>query len=326
MKLRFILLTILLVLAFGADILWGSVSLSFHEVWGAFTSGDGDNIIRQIVLNYRLPKAFAALLGGAALSVAGLLMQTLFRNPLAGPDVLGVTSGATLGVALLTLGSGILPALAFSPWGQSMAAILGAAILMLAVLIVSLRVPHTVTLLIVGMMFGYFAGSIISILQSTSNPDTLKLFITWTFGSLSSVGWGQLQVLCPLLFIGILMAFMQHKYLNVLLLGDHNAMALGVSVFRVRWQIIAASSLLAGAVTAFAGPIAFVGVTMPHIARGVFRTADHRILLPASLLIGSVVLLVCDLLSQLPSHPLPINAITALFGAPILIYIILRRQ
>lgn len=325
MKWRFVLLVILLLLVFGADILWGSVSLSVKDVWEAFTVGDEDSIVRQIVLNYRLPKALAAFLGGAALSVAGLLMQTLFRNPLVGPDVLGVTSGATLGVALLTLGGGALPVVAFTAWGQSTAAILGAAVLMVAVLMVSLRVPHTITLLIVGMMFGYFASSIISILQSTSNPDTLKLFITWTFGSLSSVGWTQLQVLCPVLSVGLVVAFLLHKSLNVLWLGDCNAMTLGVSVFRLRWQIVAASSLLAGAVTAFTGPIAFIGVTMPHIARGIFRTADHRILLPASLLIGSVVLLVCDLLSQLPPQPLPINAITALFGAPILIYIILRR-
>ncbi len=324
MKARFALLILILMVAFGADILWGSVSLSFQEVWNAFFAAEEDHIVHHIVLNYRLPKALAALLAGAALSVAGLLMQTLFRNPLAGPDVLGITSGATLGVALLTLGGSLLPAFALSAWGQSMAAILGAGLLTLAVLAVSLRVPHTVTLLIVGMMFGYFAGSIISILQSTSNPDTLKLFITWTFGSLSSVGWDQLHVLYPTLGLGIFLAFRLQKSLNVLLLGDRNALTLGIHIAHVRWQIIAASSLLAGAVTAFAGPIAFIGVTMPHIARGVFRTADHRILLPASFLLGSTVLLICDLLSQLPSQPLPLNAITAFFGAPILIYIILR--
>ncbi len=326
MKTRFTLLSLFLLLAFAADIIWGSASLSLCEVWTALTSGGEEDIIRQIILNYRLPKALAAILAGASLSVAGLLMQTLFRNPLAGPDVLGITSGATLGVALLTLGGGALPGLALSSWGQSIAAVLGAGLLMLAVLLVSLRVAHTVTLLIVGMMLGYFTGAMVSILQSTSNPDTLKLFITWTFGSLSSVGWEQLQVLCPLLGAGFLIAFVLHKSLNVLLLGDHNAVTLGVSVLRVRWQIVLASSLLAGAVTAFTGPIAFVGVTVPHIARGIFHTADHRILLPASLLTGSSILLICDLLSQLPAQPLPLNAITALFGAPILIYIILRRQ
>ncbi len=326
MKGKFLLLVFLLLAAFCADLVWGSVSLPLHKVWAALIGNEQEEVIRQIVFNYRLPKALTALWGGAALSVAGVLMQTLFRNPLAGPDVLGVTSGATLGVALLTLGSGVLPGFALSAWGHSAAAILGASVLMLAVLLVSLRISHTVTLLIVGIMFGYFTSSVVSILQSTSNPDTLKLFITWTFGSLSSVGWEQLQVLCPLLLLGFGVAFGMHKSLNVLLLGDYNAVTMGVSVFRVRCLVIVASSLLAGAVTAFTGPIAFIGVTMPHIARGIFRTADHRILLPASFLTGSITLLWCDLFSQLPSQPLPLNAITALFGAPILIYIILRKQ
>lgn len=326
MRTRFILLILLFIIAFGCDIAFGSVNLSIADVWATLTGQGNDNIYREIILNHRLPKALTAILTGTALSVAGVLMQTLFRNPLAGPDVLGVTSGASLGVALLTLGTTTLPWLLIAGWGQVLAAVLGAVGVLLLIVIVSVKVPQTVSLLIIGMMFGNFAGAIVSILQSTSNPDTLKLFISWTFGSLSAVSWNYMAIMAPIVVIGTAMAFVLQKRLNVLLLGEKYAAGLGVSVPHTRLWIILATALLAGTSTAFTGPIAFIGVTVPHISRGIFHSSNHKTTIPASILCGSVIMLICDLVSQMPgSHgTLPINSVTALFGAPIIIWIIAR--
>lgn len=247
----FLLLIGLLVLAFLADIAIGSVSLSIRDVWNTFIGSNDNLIYREIILNHRLPKALTAILAGASLSVAGVLMQTLFHNPLAGPDVLGVTSGASLGVALLTLGTSSLPLWLITGWGQVTAAIIGAIGVLLLVIIVSIKIPQTISLLIIGMMFGNFAGAIVSILQSMSNPDTLKLFITWTFGSLSSVGWEQMSVMAPVIACGILTALLLQKQLNILLLGKNYANGLGVSVPRLRLWIILATALLAGTSTCF---------------------------------------------------------------------------
>lgn len=326
MKTRFTLLILLFIVALSCDIAFGSVNLSLGDVWASLTGHGSDNIYREIVLNHRLPKALTAILTGAALSVAGVLMQTLFRNPLAGPDVLGVTSGASLGVALLTLGASSLPWFVIAGWGQVAAAVLGAVGVLLLVIIVSVKVPQTVSLLIIGMMFGNFAGAIVSILQSTSNPDTLKLFISWTFGSLSAVSWSYMGIMAPIVVVGTAMAFLMQKRLNVLLLGEKYATGLGISVPRTRLWIILATALLAGTSTAFTGPIAFIGVTVPHIARGIFHTSDHKKIIPASILCGSVIMLICDLVSQMPGSQgtLPINSVTALFGAPIIIWIIAK--
>lgn len=328
MKTKFTILFLLLLTLFLADIAFGNVSLSFSNIWSTITGNNQDPIYREIILNHRLPKAITAILTGAALSVAGVLMQTMFHNPLAGPDVLGVTSGASLGVALLTMGVSTLPVWMIADGGQVIAAIIGATVVLLLVIIASVRVPQTVSLLIIGMMFGYFASAIVSILQSASNPDTLKLFINWTFGNLSEVGWNQLTILGPIIGIGILMALLLQKQLNVLLLGKNYAEGLGVSVPNLRLYIILATALLAGTSTAFTGPIAFIGITMPHVARGFFHTPNHRIILPASILCGATTLLICDLISQLPwtQGTLPINAVTALFGAPIICWIIIKKQ
>lgn len=322
----FALLTGLLIAAFLADIAIGSVNLSVSDVWRTLTGENNDPIYREIILNHRLAKALTAILAGAALSVAGVLMQTLFQNPLAGPDVLGVTSGASLGVALLTLSTSALPLWLITGWGQVGAAVVGAIAVLLLVIIVSIKIPQTVSLLIIGMMFGNFAGAIVSILQSVSNPDTLKLFITWTFGSLSAVGWEQMGVMAPLIAVGLFVALLLQKQLNVLLLGKNYASGLGISVTSLRLWIILATALLAGTSTAFTGPIAFIGITMPHVARGLFRTPNHRIILPASILCGAITLLICDMISQLPGMQgtLPINAVTALFGSPIIVWIILK--
>ncbi|MBP6611282.1 MAG: iron ABC transporter permease [Paludibacter sp.] len=281
----------------------------------------------EVLLNFRLPKALQAVITGAALSVAGLMMQTLFRNALAEPYILGVSSGASLGVALVTMASGFLPAfLMNSGWATIIAAIIGGAFVLLLVLGVSFRIQSAVSLLIVGIMFGTIAGAVVNVLQNFSDPDAVKLFVMWTFGSLSAVTWTYMQVLYPVIIVGLVIAMLLHKRLDVLLLGDNYARGLGISVIQTRFLIILATGLLAGGITAFTGPIAFVGVAIPHIARGLFKTSVHRILIPATILCGAVLLLACDIISQLPTYTLPINTISSLFGAPIILWIILKKK
>lgn len=327
-KILFIGLLVLLVVAFLADIAIGSVHLSWAQIWNVLTGENTDVVLNEIVLNHRLPKALTALLTGAALSVAGVLMQTLFQNPLAGPDVLGITSGASLGVAFLTLGVSVLPFWMIGGWGAVVAAVIGATLVLLLVFAASFRIRQNVSLLIVGMMFGFFSGAVVSILQSMSNPDTLKLFITWTFGSLSAVGWEQMPVLASVILLGLLFAMLLVKPLNILLLGTNYADSMGIDTTRTRALIIVCTALLAGTSTAFTGPISFIGITIPHLARGLFRSSDHRVVLPASLLCGGIVLLFCDMLSQMPGMDgtLPVNAVTALFGAPVIVGILLTNK
>ncbi|MBR6034441.1 MAG: iron ABC transporter permease [Paludibacteraceae bacterium] len=316
----FIVLSAVLVLFCCLDICSGSLWL---WPWGDLSPME-HNILHAI----RLPKAFTAILAGAALSVSGLIMQTLFRNPLAGPYTLGVSSGASLGVALLTMLGGILSTFNFqlSSLGLPIAACIGATLVLLLVLAVSRRVTSNVSLLIVGMMFGSIAGALVSLLQNFANPDALKLFIVWTLGSLSSVSWNDMQLLVPILLLGTLFVLLTLKPLNGLLLGEDYARGLGIRVERTRLFIVLATGLLAGGVTAFCGPIAFIGVAVPHIARGLFHTSNHRITVPASALIGACLLLVCDVLCSLFTYPLPISTVSALFGAPVIIWIILRSK
>lgn len=309
------------------DLAFGSINISFTEVFKIFTGNSEPGINHDVIINFRLPKAITAIIAGASLSVAGLLMQTLFRNPLADPYILGVSSGASLGVAFITMASGVLPVvLVAGGWSMVLAAVLGAAFLLILVLIVSFRIQSAVSLLIVGIMFGTIAGSVVSILQNFSNPDAVKLFVMWTFGSLSSVTWTYMQALIPVSAVGIAIAFYLQKNLDALLLGENYAQGLGVSVIRTRFWIVIATGLLAGGITAFTGPIAFVGVAVPHIARGIFRTSSHKILLPATLLTGASLLLVCDIVSQIPAYTLPVNTISSLFGAPVILWIILKRR
>lgn len=323
-------LGVLVILLFVADIALGSVSIPLRHLWDVLTNQEGASAYREILLNYRLPKALTAILVGSALSVSGLLMQSLFRNPLAGPDVLGVNAGAGLGVALVTLlasgAGGFL--MGMGSWGLVVAAILGAAAVLLLVMLTAVKVPDLVSLLIIGLMFGYVGGALTSVFQHVSNPDTLKVFITWTFGSLSAVSWSMMPALALVVMVGLLVSFTLIKRLNVLLIGESYAKALGVSVTSTRYLILLATALMAGGVTAFAGPVTFIGVTVPHIARGLFRSWDHRLVLPASVVIGAGLMLVCDMVTQLPGlggNTLPINSVTALFGAPIIIWILLRR-
>jgi iron complex transport system permease protein len=316
------------VVLFVADILIGSVALPLGEVVGALF-GNGDEVTRNIVLNFRLPKAFTALLVGASLSAVGLQMQTLFRNPMAGPYVLGVSSGASLGVAIFILAGGILPA-AFieSGWGLVISATLGAILVLMMVLAVSVRVRQAVSLLIVGIMFGQLSGSLVTILQNSSDPDSLKLFVVWTFGSLSAVTWNYMWVMLPIVVVGLAIVFAIQKPLNALLLGENYAQGLGVNTSRTRLLIIIAIALLAGATTAFTGPIAFIGMAVPHLVRGLLKTSNHQLTIPGSVLIGASLLLLCDIVCQLPAngYTLPINAVSALVGAPIIIWIILKNR
>ncbi|HOR39319.1 MAG TPA: iron ABC transporter permease, partial [Paludibacteraceae bacterium] len=256
-----------------------------------------------------------------------LMMQTLFRNPLADPYILGVSSGASLGTALVVMASGFLPfSFVGNGWALIISAIVGAALVLLIVLFVSFRVNDIVSLLIVGIMFGTIAAALVSIIQNFSNPDAIKLFLMWTFGSLSAVTWNYLQILLPVVLVGIGIAFFLQKRLDGLLLGENYARGLGIPISQTRSLIILATGLLAGGITAFTGPIAFVGVAVPHIARGIFQTSSHKILLPACMLVGAALLMICDIITQIPDYTLPVNTISALFGAPVIIWIILRRK
>ena len=327
----FLILVVLLIIVFVADIFTGNAKIPFSEGINALFGSSGNEITDEIIFNYRLPKAITALLAGSALSVAGLLMQTLFRNALAGPDVLGVSAGAGLGVALLTLltGTSLYPLIAsLGSMAQVVVAISGAALVLLLILGVSTRINDSVTILVLGMIFGYVASAAITILQSFADPDSLKVFVTWTFGSLGSVTWEKMPVLLALVVSGVIVVFFLQKSLNSLLLGEKYATSSGLNVKKLRVIIIIITAIITGAITAFTGPIAFVGVVIPHFARSFFGTVNHRTIIPATLLLGGILLIICDILSQVPisNRTLPINAVTAVFGAPMIVWIVLKRK
>lgn len=314
----FILLTAFLVVLFAVDICSGSIWLS---PFGSSLSA----LEKQILIDIRLPKALTAIIAGIALSIAGLMMQTLFRNPLAGPYTLGISSGATLGVALITMCSVLLTTM-HTALLLPFAACIGATLVLLLVVAVSKRVTSNVSLLIVGMMFGSIASALVNVLQNFSNPDSLKLFIVWTLGSLHSVGWSDMPFLLSVVIVGLIIVLCVLKPLNGLLLGEDYARGLGINIGRTRLLIVLATGLLAGGVTAFCGPIAFIGVAVPHIARGILKSSNHRYTIPLSALIGACLLLACDILCSLATSPLPISTVSALFGAPIIIWIIMKKS
>lgn len=313
----YIVLCLLFIVLLCLDICSGSVWLSPFD--SSLTA-----LEEQILIDIRLPKALTAIIAGISLSIAGLMMQTLFRNPLAGPYTLGVSSGATLGVAIITMCSIWLTThtALFLP----LAACIGAAVVLLLVIAVSKRVTNNVSLLIVGMMFGSIASALVNVLQNFSNPDSLKLFIVWTLGSLHSVGWSDMPFLLGVVLCGLIIVLCVLKPLNGLLLGEDYARGLGIHVGRTRFLIVLATGLLAGGVTAFCGPIAFIGVAVPHIARGILKSSNHRHTIPLSALIGACLLLACDILCSLAIYPLPISTVSALFGAPIIIWIIMKKS
>ena len=326
----FVLLSILVLVLFFADIFIGSVSISLNEIIQVFTGQlPKDTPQSIIILQSRLPKALTAILAGCALPVAGLLMQTFFRNPVAGPDILGVSAGSSLLVALVMLTVGTWFSMdVFSNVGIILAAIVGAMLVLFIILGVAARVRDSVTLLIFGLMFGMAISAVVGVLQYYSSQGALKLFIMWTFGSLSGVTWSQLYILAVIVIIGLLLAITQIKALNLLLLGEHYATSLGLNIRKSKIFIILTTGLLTGAITAFCGPIAFIGIAVPHLARMIFKVNSHAIILPASVLLGICILLICDIVAQTPGNDgvLPINAITAFMGAPFIIYIIWKNQ
>lgn len=318
--------------AFCADIALGSVSISLADVWSALTGEAGDSSASRIVLAFRLPKAVTALLAGAALGASGLQMQTLFRNPLAGPYVLGISSGATLGVALFLLGAPLLGSGAGAELlrniGMAGAAWIGAALVFLLIVAVSRRIKDIMVILILGMMFGSVTGAVVEILQYLSAESAVKSFVVWTMGSLGGVTAAQIWIMAPVIIVGLILSLASVKSLNLLLLGENYARSMGLNPSRSRFAILVSTTLLAGTVTAFCGPIGFLGLAVPHIARMILAEADHRSLMPASMVTGSLVMLLCDIVSQIPAHgmSIPINTVTALVGVPVIIIVVVSNR
>ena len=311
----------------------GSVSIPMKDVFNSLTGGHASKETwHYIILNYRLPKAIAAILVGMGLSISGLLMQTLFRNPLAGPYVLGLSSGASLGVAIVILGAALLPpflaTFLVSYVGIVLASSLGSFAVLLAVLAVSHRLRDTMAILIVGLMFGSLTSAIVGTLTYFSTAEQLQKFTFWSLGNLGNLSWTAIALLSSCVVIGLLFSLFSIKPLNALLLGENYAKSLGLNYKKSRIIIILATSILAGSITAFAGPIAFIGLAVPHIAKLVFQTSNHTILFWSTLLLGAIIMLICDSISQLPGSDitLPINAVTSMFGAPIVIWLLLRKR
>ena len=323
----FIILSLLLIILFVLDLLIGSVHIPLRDIFGTMLGAEVDPATRLIVLDIRLVKAIVAILTGIALSVSGLQMQTLFRNPLAGPYVLGISSGASLGVALFILGMPLLGVATNSTLfsiSTAGAAWLGAAVILAFVASVSTRIKDIMVILILGMMISSGVSAVVQILQYLSHEEALKSFVIWTMGSLGDVTTNQLHLMLPAVLIGLVVSVAVIKPLNLLLLGEQYARTMGLNIRRSRYLIFLSTTLLAGTVTAFCGPIGFVGLAIPHIARMLFCNADHRILLPASALCGAVTLLACDIISKYLT--LPINTITALLGIPIVIWVVIRNK
>ena len=314
----FAMLAALTLFLFLLDLAVGAVAVPLGDVWAALTGGDCPRATAKIILNIRLIKAVVALLAGAALSVSGLQMQTLFRNPLAGPYVLGISSGASLGVALVVLaGFGSSIGIAGAAW-------LGAALVLVVIAAVGHRIKDIMVILILGMMFSSGVGAIVQILQYLSKEESLKAFVIWTMGALGDGTFDQLAVLVPAIIAGLVLAVVTIKPLNLLLFGEEYAVTMGLNIRRSRGLLFLSTTLLAGTVTAFCGPIGFIGLAMPHVTRMLFRNSDHRVLVPGTVLSGAAVLLLCDLVSKM--FTLPINAITALLGIPIVVWVVLRNK
>ncbi len=332
-KISFLVLTLLLLLLFIVNVSLGSVDIPikavFKSLFGAQSSKDSWN---YIIVNYRLPKAITAVLVGSGLSVSGLLMQTLFRNPLAGPYVLGISSGASLGVALLILGSSILGG-SFTLLGQSqlfisIAASCGAFLVLFAVMLVSKQVKNTMSILIIGLMFSSLTSAVISVLAYFSSAENLQQYLFWGFGSLGNLTWSEVLIFACVYVLAALLILPAIKPLNSLLLGENYAKSIGINIKRTKNLLLIATSLLTGVITAFAGPIAFIGLAAPHITKLILNTSNHKLIMPAAALLGANIMLISDTVAQLPNseYTLPINAITTMFGAPIVIWLLLRKK
>lgn len=327
-----ILILVLIVIGF-INISLGSVYIPLKQILASFFGGGVEKESWEtIVLNYRLPKAITAIIVGSGLSISGLLMQTLFRNPLAGPFVLGISSGASLGVAILILGASFLGAnitsYAFNNFGLAIAASLGAFLVLSAVMLAAIKVRNTMSILIIGLMFGSITSSVISVLAYFSTASQLQQYMFWSFGSLGNLSWKEITALFSVFIVGIILVTFIIKPLNGLLLGENYAKSMGVNVKQTRNITLIATSLLTGVITAFSGPIAFIGLAVPHLTKLLFNTSNHKTLLPAVAICGAIIMLICDSIAQLPNseYTLPINAITSLFGAPIIIWLLVRKR
>ncbi|SFA73699.1 iron complex transport system permease protein [Flavobacterium swingsii] len=331
----FLFLTLLIgaILLFFINISLGQVFIPFKEVLKSLTGSQASKETWEyIIFNYRLPKAITAILVGMGLSVSGLLMQTLFRNPLAGPYVLGLSSGSSLGVAFVILGASYLPTIIadyfLSPYGIMFASCLGSLLVLFLVLLVSKRLRDTTSILIVGLMFSSFSGAIVSVLTYFSSAEQLQKFTFWSMGSLGNLSWNQIVILLVAVTIGLFLSVLNIKALDALLLGENYARSMGINFKKSKFIIIIATSILAGSITAFAGPIAFIGLAVPHIAKMVFHTSNHWILFWSTLFFGAIIMLFCDMVSQMPGTnvTLPINAITSIIGAPVVIWLLVRKR
>ena len=326
-RILFLLFGVLAAVLFVVDLSVGAVPIPIREVLAALTGSGNDPVTTKIILNIRLLKAVVALLAGAALAVSGLQMQTLFRNPLAGPYVLGISSGASLGVAIFLLGAPLLGLTGhplISTLGIAGAAWIGSALILMLIAAVSRRIKDIMVILILGMMFGSGISSVVEILQYLSSEAALKSFVIWTMGSLGDVTGGNLALMLPVVAAGLVLSVAAIKPLNLLLLGENYARTMGLNVQRTRTLLFLSTVLLAGTVTAFCGPVGFIGLAVPHLARMLFASADHRILMPGSMLAGAALLLVCDLISK--TLALPINTVTALMGIPVVIIVVVRNR
>jgi iron complex transport system permease protein len=328
-KLIFFGLIFVTIAAFLLDLFLGSVSIVPHDILRA-VFGNADDVTQRILIQFRLPKAITALLVGIALSISGLQMQTLFRNPMAGPYVLGLSSGASLGVAFVIMGfsSNLSPDAikGIGNWAIAAASWAGAGMVMILIMIISSRVKNIMTVLILGIMLSSGISAVVSIMQYFSNETMLKTYIIWTMGSLGNLTSSQLNVMLVSVIAGVLISLFSVKMLNALLLGEEYARSIGLDVKLSRIIIITGTSILAGTITAFCGPIGFIGIAVPHLARIIFKTSDHKILIPSTILIGGIIMLVGDIISQMPGsdNVLPVNSVTALIGIPVVIWVILR--
>ena len=328
----FTLIAVVLVVASFGDLLLGTTRIPFDEVWAVLVGESTNANYVKIITELRLPKIIVALLSGVALAVSGLQMQTLFRNPLAGPYVLGINSGASLGVALFTLAMpmfGLVSGSMVMRLGLTGMAWIGSAVILMLVMSLSRKIKNINTILIIGMMLGSAISAVVGVLQYVGSEESLKAFVVWTMGSLSTVTRGDIAIFAPAVALGLLLSVMAIKSLNMLLLGENNARTMGLNVERSRLILFISTTLLAGSVTAFCGPIGFIGLAMPHLARLTFRTADHRVLLPASMLWGALSMVLCSLIADVVAHSslvLPVNTITALLGVPIIIFVVVRNR
>ena len=331
-SLYFIALLVVLLICFIINICLGSVNISFFKTFKALFGTATEDASYYIIWEYRLPKAMTTIMVGGGLSLSGLLMQTLFRNPLAGPYVLGISSGASLGAALLIMGtslfSGAFTLSTFNDITLAIASSLGSFQVLSLVLVVAAKVKDTMALLIIGLMFGSITAAIVSVLSYFSKAEKLQQYIFWSFGSLGNLSWVQLLIVALCTITGIFLSIISIKPLNAFLLGENYAKSLGIGLQKSRYLIIVATGLLAGSITAFAGPIAFIGLAVPHITKQLFHTTDHKVQIPAVLCCGAILMLICDTIAQLPGSVsvLPINAITSIFGAPVVIWLLLRKR